>query len=147
MKKGKIFSINSSKKKGMVKLPIDQATLIKAFGLEGDAHGGPGLRQVSLLAVESIHAQKKELALKPGDYAENITTQGIDFSQLKLQDKMKIGEDVLLKLSKFGKECHKHCAIYNRSGDCIMPREGIFAEVIQGGSISVGDAIEVLENG
>ncbi len=153
MKRGRIFSINVSKIKGVSKTPVDKALLIKGFGVEHDAHAGSELRQVSLLAIESIRKQKecaklkeKDLALKEGDFAENITTEGIDWTGLKVNDRFKIGPQVVLEISKIGKECHKYCAIYYKIGDCIMPKEGIFARILEGGEITVGDSIEEIEN-
>ena len=153
MQNGRIHSINCSKKKHTIKKAVNEAMLIEDFGLEGDVHGGPGIRQVSLLAVESIRKQKecskvegKEESLQPGDFGENITTEGLDLIQLKIGDQFKIGGEIILRLSKIGKECHQHCTIYYRTGDCIMPREGIFVEVIRGGRIAVGDNIEVSGN-
>lgn len=149
--KGKIFSINISKTKGTAKERIDKGRLKEDFGLEGDVHGGPGLRQVSLLAIESINkqnecpkAKEKKITLEAGDFAENITSEGLDLTKLKIGDKVNIGREVNLEISKIGKECHKYCAIYYKLGDCIMPREGIFAKVLNGGDIAVGDDIEIL---
>jgi len=151
-KKGKIFSINQSKIKGVAKSSASskEARLTENFGVEGDVHGGPGLRQVSLLAIESVRkqtecpkAKKKGVTLGPGDFAENITTEGLDLTQLKIGDKLNIGSQVVLEISKIGKECHKYCAIYYKLGDCIMPREGIFAKVLTGGKIAIGDEIGV----
>ncbi len=148
MKTGRVFSINYSNIKGVSKVSIKKALLIKDFGLDKDAHAGTELRQVSLLSIESIRRQKtslktkeKDFALKAGDFAENITTEGIDLSALKINDKIRIGSDVILGISKIGKECHKYCSIYYKIGDCIMPREGIFAKVLTGGEIMPGDAI------
>ena len=153
MNNGRVFSINYSSKKGTTKTAIKKANLLEDFGLEGDAHGGPGLRQVSLLAMESINRQiecpkvkEKNISLKPGDFAENITTEGLDLTRLKIGDRLKIGPEVILEISKIGKECHKYCAVYYKTGDCIMPREGIFAKVIKGGDICIGDVIEVIKN-
>lgn len=153
MNKGKVLSINYSKVKGVAKTPIDKAMLVEGFGLDKDAHAAGGLRQVSLLSIESISKQKEcakikktEIFLKAGDFAENITTQGIDLADLKIGDKLKIGQQVMLEISKIGKECHKYCSIYYKIGDCIMPREGIFAQVLKGGEIATGDNIEVIEN-
>lgn len=147
--KGRICSINLSKNKGTGKNPVNESKLIKNFGLETDAHSGPGIRQVSLLALESINEQNSRLiakelkpSLKKGDFAENITTQGIRLLDLKIGDRLKLGARVVLEISKIGKECHKRCAIYYKIGDCIMPREGIFAKVIKGGVIRTGDSIE-----
>ncbi len=152
-KVGQVHSLNYSKTKGTSKKPLALAKLIVDFGLEGDAHGGPGIRQVSLLAIESIEKQnecpkikKNGISLGAGDFAENITTQGIPLSQLKIGDRLKIGSQVILEISKIGKECHKYCAIYYKIGDCIMPREGIFAKVISGGDVNVSDKIEVLND-
>ena len=148
--KGSIFSINYSNKKGRAKRAINGGRLIEDFGLEGDAHGGPGLRQVSLLSIESVRKQvecpkvkKRAFSLSPGDFAENITTEGIDLANLKLGDRLRVGNQVILEISKIGKECHRYCAVYYKIGDCIMPREGIFARVLKGGNIAVGDRIEV----
>jgi len=152
MQIGKIYSINLSQSKGTKKDPVDEATLVVDFGLKNDAHGGPGIAQVSLLAVESILRQKacskgseQKVSLRPGDFAENITTEGLDLAELQIGDIFRVGADSLLELSRIGKECHKGCAIYHESGDCIMPREGIFAKVIKGGRINVGDEVEVVK--
>jgi len=147
---GKILSINISKSKGVAKTKISEATVVKDFGLEGDAHGGPGKRQISLLAIESINKQNscskvkmKYASLIPGDFAENITTEGLNLAQLNIGDHFIIGDSVVLELSKIGKECNRYCSIYYKTGDCIMPREGIFAAVLKGGKIAVGDEINV----
>lgn len=151
--KGKIFSINCSKRKGIAKTSASKANLIEDFGLEGDGHGGPGLRQVSLLAIESIKrqsecpkAKKKGILLGPGDFAENITTEGLNLTQLKIGNRLKIRNDIILEISKIGKECHRYCTIYKKLGDCIMPREGIFAKVTRGGEVAIADEIEVVKN-
>ncbi|MBU1523201.1 MAG: MOSC domain-containing protein [Candidatus Omnitrophica bacterium] len=151
--KGKVFSINISKTKGVAKIPVSEAFLIKDFGFQGDIHAAPGGRQVSLLALESIKCQnecpkvkKTGEALNPGDFAENITTEGLNLTQLEIGDKLNIGTQVILEISKIGKECHKYCAIYYKLGDCIMPREGIFARVLKGGEVTVGDDIGVIKN-
>lgn len=149
-KKGKIFSINTSKGKGTCKKHVFEAKLLKDFGLEGDAHGGFGDKQVSLLALESIKKQdecpkvkSKDITLKPGDFAENITTEGLEFTQLNIGDRLKVSKKVVLEISKIGKECHRYCAVYYKTGDCIMPREGLFAKVLKEGVIKVGDEIEI----
>ncbi|MBU4305717.1 MAG: MOSC domain-containing protein [Candidatus Omnitrophica bacterium] len=151
--KGKVGSLNISKTKGTHKTPVEKVKLIEDYGLKGDAHGGPGIRQVSLLAGESINKQQecpkvkeKNVALKAGDFGENITTEGLALAALNVGDRLNIGAEAVLELSKIGKECHKYCAIYYKTGDCIMPREGIFAKVIKGGDISIGDDIEVIKN-
>ena len=146
---GKIFSINFSAEKGVPKTPALKAVLIKNHGIKDDAHAGTQLRQVSLLPMESVRGQIEaaktkapRVKIRPGIYAENITTEGISLAALKLGDKLRVGKTAVLKISKIGKECHNHCAVYRRLGDCIMPREGIFAEVLEGGEIAVGDTIE-----
>ncbi len=151
--KGKIFSINISRNKGTTKTAVEKANLIIDFGLEEDAHGGPGLKQVSLLALESIKKQKecaklknKKVSLEPGDFAENITTEGLDLAKLKIGDRLKMGDLAILEISKIGKECHRYCAVYYKTGDCIMPREGIFARVITGGSINSQETIELIND-
>jgi MOSC domain-containing protein YiiM len=152
-KKGRIFSINFSRAKGIAKKAIKEAKLIENFGIEKDVHSGPGLRQVSLLSIESIRkqgecpkAKKKNITLGPGDFAENITTEGLNLAGLKIGDRLKVGKSAIIEISKIGKECHRYCAIYKKIGDCIMPREGMFAKVLDGGEIYVGDDIEVIEN-
>ncbi len=152
-KKGRIFSINCSKMKGVSKEAIKKARLIENFGLQQDVHSGPGLRQISLLAIESIKkqaecpkAKKKNITLGPGDFAENITTEGLNLAELNIGAKVKVGKEAILEISKIGKACHRHCAIYQKVGDCIMPREGIFAKVVKGGEIAVGDEMEVVNN-
>lgn len=150
--KGKIHSINISATKGIPKTPVDEAKAIEDFGLENDAHAQPGIRQVSLLAIESINRQKecakvkkKDIDLKAGDFAENITTSGIDLKKLKIGDRLRAGNEVILEISKIGKECHIGCAIYQKLGDCIMPREGIFAKIIKGGTLKKGDILETID--
>jgi MOSC domain-containing protein YiiM len=142
---GKVVAVNVSEKKGTKKSNIGKAKILKNFGLEGDAHAGNWHRQVSLLAQESIEKMRSlGLVLSPGDFAENITTSGIDLLALSVGTKIKIG-NVLLEITQKGKECHLGCEIRKLVGDCIMPREGIFAKVLEGGEIQVGDKIEVQE--
>jgi MOSC domain-containing protein YiiM len=142
----KIISINVSEKKGMRKKAVDSAVLKGNFGIEGDAHASDKWhRQVSLLATESIKKmQDKGLDVGPGDFAENITTVGVDLPNLPVGTKMTIGGDIELEVSQIGKLCHNRCAIYEQAGDCVMPREGIFVKVIKGGTIKTGDEIKVL---
>jgi MOSC domain-containing protein YiiM len=143
--KGRIISVNVSDKKGEKKHNIDRCLLTAGHGLELDAHAGPWHRQVSLLAAESIDKIKKMgLAVKPGDFAENITTEGIELPTLPIGTALRVGEHVLMKVTQIGKECHTRCAIFQQVGDCVMPKEGIFTEVVTGGEIRVGDEIEVL---
>ncbi|MDP2866382.1 MAG: MOSC domain-containing protein [Elusimicrobiota bacterium] len=146
---GKIFSINFSSAKGVPKEQARKALLVKDHGIQGDAHAGTPVRQVSLLDMESVRlqitdakAKKATVLIRPGIYAENITTEGIALAALRLGDKLRVGKTAVLQISKIGKECHSRCAIYHQVGDCIMPRKGIFAEVLEGGEIAVGDTIE-----
>jgi MOSC domain-containing protein YiiM len=141
--KAKIVAISISEKKGISRQNIESAVLEKGHGIVGDIHFGSE-RQVSLLALESIEKMKeKGLNVKPGDFAENITTQGIDLSKLTPGMRLKIGKDVVLEITQIGKDCHERCSIYYQAGDCIMPREGIFARVLQSGTIKPGDYIVI----
>jgi cyclic pyranopterin phosphate synthase len=124
---------------------VPEAELRADFGIVGDAHAGNWNRQVSLLASKSIDEMlKKGAKVSPGDFAENITTEGIDLQELSTGSKLKLGESAELQISQFGKECHSRCEIFEQVGDCIMPREGVFAKVTAAGSVKVGDAIEVV---
>lgn len=141
---GEVKAVCISKEKGTKKQNIKAATLRENFGIINDAHAGSS-RQVSLLAEESINKmQAKGLKVNYGDFAENIVTGGVDLKELPISTKIKIGDKVTLKVTQIGKVCHTRCAIYYQAGDCVMPREGIFAEVLQGGKIKVGDKLEVL---
>jgi MOSC domain-containing protein YiiM len=143
----KIVSLASSKKKGTRKNPLDHAVLRMGHGMEGDAHAGPWHRQVSLLAVESIaKARLQGLDVDFGDFAENIATEGVDLVKLEVGTRLKLGRTVILEISQIGKECHKKCAIYYQAGDCIMPKEGVFARVLEGGEIRCEDAIEIVDS-
>ena len=143
----KIISINISPKKGMRKKAVDSALLKDNYGIENDAHAsGKWHRQVSLLATESIKKmQDKGLDVGPGDFAENITTEGIDLPSLPVGTKMTVDDGIELEVSQIGKVCHNRCAIYDQAGDCVMPKEGIFVKVIKGGTINVGDEIKVIK--
>lgn len=138
---GKIAAISISKKKGIPKTNVQSAKLIENFGIEGDAHAGNWHRQVSLLPLESINKMRKAglPGLRPGAFAENLTIEGITLNKLPIGAKIKIGESVLMEVTQIGKECHDKCAIFFKVGDCVMPREGIFAKVINSGEIFVGD--------
>ncbi|WP_097026345.1 MOSC domain-containing protein [Clostridium peptidivorans] len=141
----KVISINISKEKGVIKTPIEKGFFKKDFGLEGDAHGGNWNRQVSLLAEESID-KMKELGLSeltPGVFAENITTEGIILYTLPIGTKLKIGE-VIMEVTQIGKECHSGCQISKITGKCIMPKEGIFAKILEEGYIKAGDEISMV---
>jgi MOSC domain-containing protein YiiM len=141
----KIVSIATSRKKGTRKQVVDDAVLIQEHGIEGDAHAGPWHRQVSFLAAESIEkARQSGLEVTFGDFAENIATSGIEWTRMPIGARLQIGEDALVEVTQIGKECHNKCAIYYLAGDCIMPREGIFARVLQGGKIRCGDMIRVV---
>lgn len=142
--RGKIISINVCEKKSIKKKPVDEAILIEQKGIDGDAHAEGGIRQVSLLAEESIEKMKKlGLNVTSGDFAENITTQGIDLLSLPIGTKIKIG-NALLEVSQHGKVCHTKCNIYKTVGDCVMPKEGIFCKVLHGGVIKKGMTLEVV---
>ncbi|MGI6684228.1 MAG: MOSC domain-containing protein [Bacillota bacterium] len=141
---GKIVAVCTSEKKGVRKKNVGQGILVEDFGLKGDAHGGPWHRQVSLLALESIEKMRaKGLDVHPGDFAENLTTEGLELVSLPIGTRLKIGENAIGEVTQIGKECHHRCAIYYQAGDCVMPREGIFIKVIQGGPVKVGDMVEV----
>ena len=143
--KGTILSVNVSDKKGQKKHNIGTCSLTKGVGLKGDAHAGTEIRQVSLLAKESIEKiRDKGLDVRYGDFAENLTTQGIILHELPIGTMLKIGDEVLVTVTQIGKICHDRCAIFAQVGDCVMPREGIFAEVVVGGEIAVGDSIWVI---
>lgn len=143
--RGRIKAISVSKEKGTRKTNVPEAELRADFGIVGDAHAGNWNRQVSLLASKSIDEMLKRGAkVSPGDFAENITTEGIDLQELSIGSKLKLGESAELQISQFGKECHSRCEIFEQVGDCIMPREGVFAKVTGAGSVKVGDAIEVV---
>ena len=142
----RVVSVNISEKKGERKRRTDEVLIRDNFGIEGDAHASVDWhRQVSLLAMESIEKMRqKGLDVNPGDFAENITTSGIDLPSLPLGTKITIGKDVETEVTQIGKECHDRCAIYYQAGDCVMPREGIFVKVLRGGTVKKGDEIKVV---
>jgi cyclic pyranopterin phosphate synthase len=143
----KIIAVSVSDKKGERKHNVELISLREDFGITGDAHAGSGHRQVSFLAEESIKKmQLKGLRVRPGDFAENITTKGIDLLKLKIGERLKAGNGVIFEISQIGKVCHTRCNIYYQAGDCVMPREGIFARVLKGGTLKPGDTLEVLKN-
>jgi MOSC domain-containing protein YiiM len=138
-----VVAVCVSLAKGERKTPVDRVELRENHGIVGDAHAGEWHRQVSLLAQESIaKMQALGLDVKEGDFAENITTSGIDLVNLPIGTRLAVGE-TLLEVTQIGKECHTRCAIYYQAGDCVMPKEGIFAKVLKGGGISPGDRISV----
>jgi len=141
----RVLAVSVSEKKGMRKTNVERATVAENFGIEGDAHASSKWhRQISLLAIESIEKMRQAgLDVNPGDFAENITTEGIDLVSLPIGTRLRVGE-VIGEVSQIGKECHDRCAIYQQAGDCVMPREGIFIKVIKGGVIAPGDEVERL---
>ncbi len=139
---GKVLAVNTSEEKGTRKTNIHSCLVLKEFGLKGDAHAGPWHRQVSLLAIESIEKMRaKGLNVGYGDFAENITTEGVDLVHLPIGTEIRIGTSVILRVTQIGKECHERCAIYYQAGDCVMPKEGIFGEVLSEGEVKAGDEI------
>ncbi len=142
----RIIAVCTSQEKGQRKKNAGTGLLVKNLGIEGDAHAGFAHRQVSLLAEESIKKmQAKGLDVGPGDFAENLTTRGIELMTLPLGTRLKVGNEAFLRVTQIGKECHSRCAIYEQAGDCVMPREGIFTEVLKGGAISIDDTIDVYQ--
>lgn len=141
----KIIAISISKEKGKKKHNIPEARLIEDFGMEGDAHAGKWHRQISLLGIQSIDLMRAKGAdVKPGDFAENITVEGLVLYELPVGTQLALGNDVILEVTQIGKECHSGCEIQKLVGSCIMPTQGIFAKVIKGGMITVGDEVAVL---
>jgi len=139
-----VVAVCISLAKGEKKTPVERVELRQNHGIVGDAHAGEWHRQVSLLARESIaKMQAMGLTVDAGDFAENITTSGIDLVSLPIGTCLAVG-DTLLEVTQIGKECHTRCAIYYQAGDCVMPKEGIFARVVRGGEVSPGDSIGVL---
>jgi MOSC domain-containing protein YiiM len=145
--KGIVVSVNISETKGVRKTPVQEIVLKEDYGLDGDAHASSEWhRQVSLLALESIgKMQAAGLDVSPGDFAENITTEGIDLMHLPVGTRISVGDGVELEVTQIGKVCHERCAIYYQAGDCVMPKEGVFAQVVKGGVIKKGDPIAVEE--
>jgi MOSC domain-containing protein YiiM len=144
---GRLVAVSVSDAKGVAKHNVPEVTILPDWGVQGDAHAGPWHRQVSLLALESIEKMRREgLAVQPGDFAENLTTEGIGLFTLPVGTRLAVGDQVLLEVSQIGKSCHKGCAIFQQVGKCIMPLEGIFARVLRGGVARPGDAIRVAED-
>ena len=136
---GKILAVCVSEQKGMPKKNVGSARLVENHGLEGDAHAGNGPRQVSLLSHDKIQAfREKGAEVADGDFGENLVVEGFDLKNLPMGTRLKCGE-ALLEMTQIGKDCHSPCQIYHRMGDCIMPREGVFARVLRGGPVRVGD--------
>ena len=141
----KITAVCKSKRKGTKKQIVAEGIFKEKYGLVGDAHAASDThRQVSLLAIESIAKMRNlGLDLGPGDFAENLTTEGIELVSLPIGTKLSVGEGIILEVTQIGKECHTGCAIYHQVGKCIMPEEGIFVRVIRGGLVRAGDPIDV----
>ncbi len=141
----RIIAVCKSKEKGTKKEAVADSILKEDYGLIGDAHADHGThRQVSLLAIESINKMRSlGFDVGPGDFAENLTTEGIDLVSLPVGTRISAGDEIILEISQIGKECHAGCAIYRQTGKCIMPREGVFAKVIHGGLVRTGDTINV----
>lgn len=143
---GEVLAVCISEVRGIPKHPVQQIHLIPEHGIEGDAHAGNWHRQVSLLAVESVEQMQRRvtIALRPGDFAENILTRGIDLKNLPVGTQLQLGT-AQGEVTQIGKECHADCAIRRQVGDCVMPREGIFLRVLQEGIVQAGDRIEILK--
>ena len=148
MKTAKILEVCVSGKKGVQKTPVEQIEMRPDWGIEGDAHAGNWHRQVSLLAQESVERLQQlltKIRLRPGDFGENIVTEGIVLYELPVGTKMRIGT-ALAEVTQIGKECHQGCAIRQAAGDCVMPREGIFVRILEPGTAKKGDVIELLQD-
>jgi MOSC domain-containing protein YiiM len=142
---GRVVSVNISTEKGQKKHGKASGFLKEEFGVEGDAHAGMEIRQVSLLAMESIgKIRALGMEVGPGDFAENLTVRGLSLHTLPLGTRLLVGGEVLLELTQIGKVCHDRCAIFKTVGDCVMPREGVFARVIAGGEVKAGDAVRLV---
>ena len=148
MKTAKILEVCVSDKKGVQKTPVEQIEMRPDWGIEGDAHAGNWHRQVSLLAQESVERLQQlltKIRLRPGDFGENIVTEGIVLYELPVGTKMRIGT-ALAEVTQIGKECHQGCAIRQAAGDCVMPRDGIFVRILEPGTAKNGDVIELLQD-
>ena len=141
---GKVVAVCVSDRKGIRKRDVGEAYLRRDWGLEGDAHAADWHRQISLLAIESIDKMRAEgLNVNPGSFAENITVEGLELPSIPLGTRVKLGE-AEVEITQIGKICHTRCAIYHQAGDCVMPREGIFAKVLKEGRVQTGDRVEIL---
>ncbi|MBN2591397.1 MAG: MOSC domain-containing protein [Sedimentisphaerales bacterium] len=145
--KGRIKAISISEKKGMRKKNVLEAKLEVDHGIIGDAHAGKWHRQISLLGFESFaEVVAQGVMVSPGDFAENITTEGINLKEIKVGDRILLGKDTKIEITQIGKKCHTKCEIYKQLGNCVMPKEGLFAKVLKSGSINIGDEIEVIND-
>jgi molybdenum cofactor synthesis domain-containing protein len=143
---GIVAAVCVSKERGVEKKDVGQGELVAQHGLKGDAHAGDWHRQISLLSLQKIEAfRAKGAEAEFGAFGENLVVDGIDFARLPVGTRFRCG-DALLEMTQIGKECQNHCAIYHRMGDCIMPREGVFARVLRGGAVKVGDEIQIIDN-
>ena len=143
--RGEVVAVCTSDRTGIPKRPVEQGILKVDWGIDGDAHAGNWHRQVSLLAMESIDKMRaKGLNVRPGSFAENITTKDIELYTLPVGTRMRLGT-ALVEVTQIGKVCHSHCAIYEQAGDCVMPREGIFVKVLDPGVVAAGDVVDILE--
>ena len=142
----RILAVCKSRKKGIRKDDVKEGSFLPGYGLEDDAHAdSDSHRQVSLMAIESIEKMRKlGLDVGPGDFAENLTTEGMDLVSLPVGTEVSVGDEVKLEITQIGKECHTKCAIYHAVGQCIMPEEGVFTRVIRGGTVKTGDEIKVV---
>ncbi|MBI2857284.1 MAG: MOSC domain-containing protein [Chloroflexi bacterium] len=150
MLEGKIIAVCSSRKKGTRKTPVAEVSITRERGgVLGDAHADcASHRQVSLLAIESVEKMRRlGLEVGPGDFAENLTTEGIEIVSMPVGTRLGAGGDVVLEVTQIGKICHTRCAIYRQVGQCIMPEEGVFARVVKGGMVRPGDSLRVLNEG
>jgi MOSC domain-containing protein YiiM len=141
---GRIVAVSVSDRKGEKKKNIEQGILVENSGFDGDAHAGDGHRQISLLAQESIDKiRTKGLDVVPGDFAENITTSGFAVEELPVGTRLRLGAAAIIEVTQIGKVCHNRCAIFHQVGDCVMPREGVFARILKGGTVRPGDTVEI----
>ena len=143
---GEVMGICISKKRGTAKVEVEEANLIEDFGIEHDAHAGNWHRQISLLGIASIdHMRAQGADVKPGDFAENITVEGMVLYELAVGTHLQVGDDVILEITQIGKECHQGCEIMKQVGSCIMPTQGIFGKVLKTGTIHVGDEVSIIK--
>ena len=147
-KTGRIVEVCRSERKGVPKRPVGRGLLVEEVGLEGDAHAGTPGRQVSLLCVASMRKiRTADFEPAPGDLAENLTVEGVESRDFQVGALIRLGRGPVLEVTRIGKECHAGCAIRDLVGDCVMPREGVFARVVRGGEVAAGDTLEVTANG
>lgn len=145
----KLVSINTSNEKGEVKTPVKEANLVKDHGIESDVHAGSEVKQVSLLDASEINEmeERTSVELNPGDFAENLTSEGLDLGDLPVGTRLKVGSEALLEVSQIGKTCHDDCVIKEKTGECIMPQKGLFFQVLEAGTIRPGDEIKLIKEG